>query len=257
MTSFMTEQMNYIINTNIRLLFPSSKTNRYIYHMLTCIHPAGFLFTAPPCWLSGWRPSAVPTGLLASARPCVRLISLRTATTAAGRRSCSTRTLCRRSWCTEMQRYGFRSLLSILIFYFKQPDINKQVDMCVSVPGSEPACCGGGGGFYLSITLLDNPILNLLPLPSLPIISLDLFQFEHVYFAKYDAVELYLRRRAYPPGLNYVEKNTFRRFCKKFVIKGSYIFTHTEKGIVPVGCGGLTRSPVTWFPRRQAPHVER
>ncbi|XP_040916138.1 uncharacterized protein LOC121196946 isoform X2 [Toxotes jaculatrix] len=39
------------------------------------------------------------------------------------------------------------------------------------------------------------------------------------YFAKYDAVELYLRRRTYPHGLSYVEKNTFRRFCKKFAIK--------------------------------------
>lgn len=43
---------------------------------------------------------------------------------------------------------------------------------------------------------------------------------EQAYFAKYDAVELYLSRRVYPPGLSYVEKNTFRRFCKKFAIKG-------------------------------------
>ncbi|XP_056282451.1 uncharacterized protein LOC130201450 isoform X2 [Pseudoliparis swirei] len=42
---------------------------------------------------------------------------------------------------------------------------------------------------------------------------------EEAYFAKYDAVELYLSRRTYPPGLSYVEKNTFRRFCKKFTIK--------------------------------------
>ncbi|XP_074548658.1 uncharacterized protein LOC141806867 [Halichoeres trimaculatus] len=42
---------------------------------------------------------------------------------------------------------------------------------------------------------------------------------EHAYFAKYDAVDLYLRRRTYPPGLSYVEKNTFRRFCKQFAIK--------------------------------------
>ncbi|XP_028294570.1 uncharacterized protein LOC114456786 [Gouania willdenowi] len=42
---------------------------------------------------------------------------------------------------------------------------------------------------------------------------------EEVFFAKYDAVELYLSRHTYPPGLNYVEKNTFRRFCKKFIIK--------------------------------------
>ncbi|XP_034418671.1 uncharacterized protein LOC117751171 isoform X2 [Cyclopterus lumpus] len=42
---------------------------------------------------------------------------------------------------------------------------------------------------------------------------------EEAYFAKYDAVELYLSRRKYPPGLSYVEKNTFRRFCKKFTIK--------------------------------------
>uniref|UniRef100_A0A3P9KPG0 THAP domain-containing protein 1 n=1 Tax=Oryzias latipes TaxID=8090 RepID=A0A3P9KPG0_ORYLA len=42
---------------------------------------------------------------------------------------------------------------------------------------------------------------------------------EEAFFAKYDAVELYLSSRIYPPGLNYVEKNTFRRFCKKFSIK--------------------------------------
>ncbi|XP_054470125.1 uncharacterized protein LOC129103607 [Anoplopoma fimbria] len=42
---------------------------------------------------------------------------------------------------------------------------------------------------------------------------------EEAYFAKYDAVELYLSRHTYPPGLSYVEKNTFRRFCKKFSIK--------------------------------------
>ncbi|XP_068574162.1 uncharacterized protein [Cebidichthys violaceus] len=42
---------------------------------------------------------------------------------------------------------------------------------------------------------------------------------EEAYFAKYDAVELYLSKRTYPPGLSYVEKNTFRRFCKQFAIK--------------------------------------
>nr|XP_046267997.1 uncharacterized protein LOC124071484 isoform X2 [Scatophagus argus] len=42
---------------------------------------------------------------------------------------------------------------------------------------------------------------------------------EEAFFAKYDAVELYLSTRTYPPGLSYVEKNTFRRFCKAFVIK--------------------------------------
>ncbi|XP_024858924.1 uncharacterized protein LOC108228218 isoform X2 [Kryptolebias marmoratus] len=41
---------------------------------------------------------------------------------------------------------------------------------------------------------------------------------EEAFFAKYDAVELYLSRRTYPPGLTYVEKNTFRRFCKKYAI---------------------------------------
>ncbi|XP_026163914.1 uncharacterized protein LOC113131072 [Mastacembelus armatus] len=51
---------------------------------------------------------------------------------------------------------------------------------------------------------------------------------EEAYFAKYDAVELYLRRRIYPPGLSYVEKNTFRRFCKKFVIKDGEL--HMVKG---------------------------
>lgn len=47
-----------------------------------------------------------------------------------------------------------------------------------------------------------------------------LFLCRQAYFAKYDAVALYLSRRKYPPGLTYVEKNTFRRFCKKFAIKG-------------------------------------
>ncbi|KAM4541851.1 uncharacterized protein PAE49_018711 isoform 2-T2 [Odontesthes bonariensis] len=42
---------------------------------------------------------------------------------------------------------------------------------------------------------------------------------ERAFFAKYDAVELYLSKRTYPPGLSYVEKNTFRRFCKKFAVK--------------------------------------
>uniref|UniRef100_A0A1A7XXA4 THAP domain-containing protein 1 n=1 Tax=Iconisemion striatum TaxID=60296 RepID=A0A1A7XXA4_9TELE len=41
---------------------------------------------------------------------------------------------------------------------------------------------------------------------------------EEAFFAKYDAVELYISRRTYPPGLTYVEKNTFRRFCKKYAI---------------------------------------
>lgn len=50
----------------------------------------------------------------------------------------------------------------------------------------------------------------------------DLFLCKQAYFAKYDAVELYLSKRTYPPGLSYVEKNTFRRFCKKFTIKGLY-----------------------------------
>ncbi|XP_024911150.1 uncharacterized protein LOC103382553 isoform X2 [Cynoglossus semilaevis] len=39
------------------------------------------------------------------------------------------------------------------------------------------------------------------------------------YFDKYDTVEHYLRTRTYPSGLSFVEKNTFRRFCRKFVIK--------------------------------------
>lgn len=51
---------------------------------------------------------------------------------------------------------------------------------------------------------------------------------EEVYFAKYDAVELYLTSRTYPPGLSYVEKNTFRRFCKKYVIKDGVL--HTVRG---------------------------
>ncbi|XP_076002817.1 uncharacterized protein LOC142995593 isoform X2 [Genypterus blacodes] len=51
---------------------------------------------------------------------------------------------------------------------------------------------------------------------------------EQIYFAKYDAVELYLRRRTYPPGLSYVEKNTFRRFCKNFTIKDDQL--HMVRG---------------------------
>uniref|UniRef100_A0A3P9N0Y9 THAP domain-containing protein 1 n=1 Tax=Poecilia reticulata TaxID=8081 RepID=A0A3P9N0Y9_POERE len=41
---------------------------------------------------------------------------------------------------------------------------------------------------------------------------------EEAFFAKYNAVELYISRRIYPPGLTYVEKNTFRRFCKRYTI---------------------------------------
>ncbi|KAM7403762.1 hypothetical protein PAMA_004272 [Pampus argenteus] len=51
---------------------------------------------------------------------------------------------------------------------------------------------------------------------------------EETYFAKYDAVELYLSKRIYPPGLSYVEKNTFRRFCKKFEIKDNEL--HVMRG---------------------------
>lgn len=59
----------------------------------------------------------------------------------------------------------------------------------------------------------------------------DLFLCEQAYFAKYDAVSLYLSRRKYPPGLTYVEKNTFRRFCKKFAIKGLYKTIHIELNV--------------------------
>ncbi|XP_054868333.1 uncharacterized protein LOC111576671 isoform X2 [Amphiprion ocellaris] len=51
---------------------------------------------------------------------------------------------------------------------------------------------------------------------------------EEAFFAKYDAVELYLSRRTYPPGLSYVEKNTFRRFCKKFTMKDDKL--HSTRG---------------------------
>ena len=54
---------------------------------------------------------------------------------------------------------------------------------------------------------------------------------EQAYFAKYDAVELYLSRRTYPPGLSYVEKNTFRRFCKTFIIKGLYKLEYEPRHI--------------------------
>ncbi|RVE56917.1 hypothetical protein OJAV_G00211100 [Oryzias javanicus] len=47
---------------------------------------------------------------------------------------------------------------------------------------------------------------------------------EEAFFAKYDAVELYLSSHIYPPGLTYVEKNTFRRFCKKFSIKDGKLY---------------------------------
>uniref|UniRef100_A0A1A8CF61 THAP domain-containing protein 1 n=1 Tax=Nothobranchius kadleci TaxID=1051664 RepID=A0A1A8CF61_NOTKA len=53
---------------------------------------------------------------------------------------------------------------------------------------------------------------------------------EEAFFAKYDAVELYISRRTYPPGLTYVEKNTFRRFCKKYaIIDGSLHFVSGER----------------------------
>lgn len=71
-----------------------------------------------------------------------------------------------------------------------------------------------------------------------------LFLCEQAYFAKYDAVALYLSRRKYPPGLTYVEKNTFRRFCKKFAIKGlqrdkSLLLTGRER-VTSSGCSEWT-----------------
>uniref|UniRef100_A0A673BFG6 D-aminoacyl-tRNA deacylase n=2 Tax=Sphaeramia orbicularis TaxID=375764 RepID=A0A673BFG6_9TELE len=51
---------------------------------------------------------------------------------------------------------------------------------------------------------------------------------EKAFFAKYDAVERYLCSQTYPPGLTYVEKNTFRRFCKKFTIRDEQL--HLVKG---------------------------
>lgn len=70
----------------------------------------------------------------------------------------------------------------------------------------------------LSISTLWSVLINLLHCMYFDDLSL----FEQAYFAKYDAVELYLSKRTYPSGLSYVEKNTFRRFCKKFTIKGLY-----------------------------------
>ncbi|KAM6973273.1 uncharacterized protein FYW47_003390 [Aplochiton taeniatus] len=48
------------------------------------------------------------------------------------------------------------------------------------------------------------------------------------FFAKYDAVDRYLRKGIYPPGINYVEKNTIRRFCKNYIIKDELL--HWVKG---------------------------
>lgn len=62
---------------------------------------------------------------------------------------------------------------------------------------------------------------------------------EQAYFAKYDAVALYLSKRKYPPGLTYVEKNTFRRFCKKFAMKGLY-----KSSSCLTRAGGSSRSSV-------------
>ncbi|KAF6717650.1 putative D-tyrosyl-tRNA(Tyr) deacylase 2 [Oryzias melastigma] len=77
----------------------------------------------------------------------------------------------------------------------------------------------------------EKPVLRPDAVPSL-LISTDssttgpaqLLMGEEAFFAKYDAVELYLSSRIYPPGLTYVEKNTFRRFCKKFSIKDGKLY---------------------------------
>lgn len=68
-----------------------------------------------------------------------------------------------------------------------------------------------------------------------------LFLCEQACFAKYDAVALYLSRRKYPPGLTYVEKNTFRRFCKKFVIKGLQRKIFCQGGSLPSGSSVQTQ----------------
>ena len=61
------------------------------------------------------------------------------------------------------------------------------------------------------------------------------FLFEQMFFAKYDAVERYLRRATYPPGLNSVEKNTSRRFAKKYIIKGLYKGPHALSKLQTIG----------------------
>ncbi|XP_055017942.1 uncharacterized protein LOC110153086 [Boleophthalmus pectinirostris] len=57
---------------------------------------------------------------------------------------------------------------------------------------------------------------------------------EDAFFAKYDAVELYISTRTYPPGLTYVEKNTFRRFCKKYFVKDGVLHIRVRDRAVPV-----------------------
>ncbi|XP_072292285.1 D-aminoacyl-tRNA deacylase 2 [Eucyclogobius newberryi] len=57
---------------------------------------------------------------------------------------------------------------------------------------------------------------------------------EDAFFAKYDAVELYISTRTYPPGFTYVEKNTFRRFCKKYFVKDGVLHIRVRERAVPV-----------------------
>ncbi|CAL9686655.1 unnamed protein product [Knipowitschia caucasica] len=57
---------------------------------------------------------------------------------------------------------------------------------------------------------------------------------EDAFFAKYSAVQLYISSRTYPPGLTFVEKNTFRRFCKKFFVKDGVLHIRLRSRSVPV-----------------------
>ncbi|KAM4625243.1 uncharacterized protein ACJ7VT_003706 [Polymixia lowei] len=64
--------------------------------------------------------------------------------------------------------------------------------------------------------------------PTQPAVVEEVTTQDQAFFAKYNAVELYLRSAVYPPHLTYVEKNTFRRFCKNFTIKDDQL--HMVRG---------------------------
>ncbi|XP_056151402.1 uncharacterized protein LOC130126061 [Lampris incognitus] len=64
--------------------------------------------------------------------------------------------------------------------------------------------------------------------PNQPTVVEEVTTQDQIFFAKYDAVERYLSSGVYPAGFSYVEKNTFRRFCKNFTIKDQQL--HMVRG---------------------------
>ncbi|XP_062325879.1 uncharacterized protein LOC134026882 [Osmerus eperlanus] len=57
---------------------------------------------------------------------------------------------------------------------------------------------------------------------------------DQAFFAKYDVVDRYIRENIYPSGLSSVEKNTIRRFCKKFIIKDGLLHIMIKSRVLKV-----------------------